>query len=453
MLTDLTWLEGEFPPRSERPRLERYRQHAALFETDHTREWESLFADLARLYRKSDPRVMTALNYHQLLSKKTADFVCGEPPDVSCPNDPDRLSRLLGENDWFQRLYEGIIDVTRYGNAVFKVRGKRLTQVPPLYWYPIVDPKDLKSIQQHVIAYGVAPDASGDPTQLFVEIHTPGRVEQRTYALVRGQIGKLVSKPLVESTGLEDFAVQVLTNLTHSGSLYGMDDYRIINGLVAEIMWRLHCAGTVLNKHSEPSMSGPSSALTWDERLKTYYLDLGNYFKREQDTDPEPKYITWDGNLEAAWKEIELLTEQLYILTEMGQAFMEGGTSGGASSGTALKLRLVSPRIKAARLTSINEAAVKRIISLLAAANNYDPGPLSIVWQDGLPDDEQEELQSLILATGGKPVMSQTRALRSQGLTDPEVEEELENLRREEASRTSLNLGIFDSLGGSGVSE
>ena len=194
-------------------------------------------------------------------------------------------------------------------------------------------------------------------------------------------------------------------------------------------------------------MSGQSRVLTWDERFNTYFLDLGNYFKRDTKDSPNVEYITWDGNLDSAYKEIELLLEQLYTLSEMGQAFMEGGGGGSAASGTALKLRMVSPRIKAQRLASINTAAVKQIITLLAQVNGIalDYDTLSINWQDGLPDDEVEEVNLLTAATGGKAIMSQFSALKARGLSDEEVEIELEQMAVEQAANMPYTLSMIDN--------
>lgn len=449
MLTNLDWLnEGAtYPPPSERKRIERYKLHEQLFLSQHEQVWQEKFHELARRYRKENKDVQTVINYHQLLSKKTADFVCGEPPTLETEGDTDKLEKLLDRQRWHTRLYEGFIDVSRYGNGVFKLVGKNLTQVSPLYWFPVVNPSDLKNVAQHVIAYPITPNKDGEMTELYVEIHNIGQVEQRIYGYRadNGEIGK-VRNQKVEKTNLDDFAVQVLTNVTHSGDLFGIDDYAIINSIVAKIMWRLHCADTILDKHSEPSVSGPSSALTWDERFQCYYLDLGNYFKRDRNDDPEPKYITWDGNLEANWKELDLLFNQLYILTEMGQAFMEGGGGGEASSGTALKLRMVSPRIKAARLANINAATVKQIVVLLAQVNgiSIDYDTLGITWNDGLPNDQVEEVNTLVTATGGKAIMSQYSALKRLGLTDAEVKVELEQIREEQAASSPFSLGIID---------
>lgn len=453
MLTNLNWLnEGAtYPPPSEKKRIERYRLHEQLFLSQHPKVWEDVFRELARRHKKNDHQAETVINYQQLLSKKTADFICGEPPTLETEDDTDKLERLLDQLQWHTRLYEGFIDVSRYGNGVFKLIGKRLTQVSPLYWFPIVDPSDLKTIIQHVIAYPITPDKDGNMTELYVEVHEKGKIEQRIYGYRadNGEIGKLKSQK-VERTNLDDFAVQVLTNVTHSGDIYGIDDYAIINSIVAKIMWRLHCADTILDKHSEPSMSGPSSALEYDERTGMYFLNLGNYFQRNKTDDPDVSYITWDGNLEANFKELDLLFQQLYTLTEMGQAFAEGGGGGEASSGTALKLRMVSPRIKAARLTAINAAAVKQVVALLAKVNgiSVDYDTLSITWNDGLPDDEVEEVNTLTTATGGKAIMSQYSALKRRGLTDEEVEAELEQMRQEQAASSPFPLGVVDQNAG-----
>ncbi len=246
-----------------------------------------------------------------------------------------------------------------------------------------------------------------------------------------------------------------MTNITHTGSVYGLDDYGIVNSLVAKVMWRLHCADNVLDKHSAPSMSGPASALSYDDRTGLYYLDLGNYFKRNGREDPEPQYITWDGNLDANWREIEILLNQLYILTEMGQAFAEGGGGGGADSGTALKLRMVSPRIKAARLAGINAPVIKRIVAMLAQVNGIplDYDTITVTWNDGLPNDEVEQTNTLITATGGKAIMSQYSALKARGLTDAEVEAEMQQLRDEQATSVPFALSTQEVIEATGEDE
>lgn len=440
MLTDLSWLDmgKPFPPPAEKARLDTYKENEQLFLSKHDEAWKKAFEDLSRKNWRKDVRVETILNYHQLLSKKMADFVCGDAPVIETGGDTDALMKALGADSFWAKLYEAMIDVSRYGNGVMKFVKSGVSGVSPLCWFPIVDPTDVKAITQHVLAY---PINQGE--QLYVEIHTVGTVEQRYYAYSdKGEIGKLerFTKPI--STGLDVFAVQVFSNLTHSGSIYGVDDYGIINSLLKKIMWRLYCADSILDKHSEPSMSGPESALELDKRTNRYILHTGNYFVRSDKEDPDVQYITWDGNLSSNFQELEFLINQLYILTEMGQAFADaGGTE--ASSGTALKLRMISPRIKAQRIVSINDATVKVVIAQLAKIKMIEIGSdITLHWNDGLPEDEVEQIGMLSQATGGKPIMSQYAALKKRGLSDAEVQAELTQIAEEDmASLPAIDTG------------
>ena len=452
MLTDLNWISQDkpFPPVAEKERLEAYAQNEKLFLTQHGEVWKKRFARLEFLYRKRSQDIQTVLNYHQLLSKKTADFVCSEPPSIETESGGDVLEKLLDKNRFFSLLYEAVIDVTRYGNGLIKLVGQRATVVSPMHWFPIISPDDLKQIDQHVIAYPMAPDDQGRFTQVRAEIHTPGRVETRIHAYstrdgTGGQLGPLLSSE-ASATRLTGAAVFPLSNVTHSSSIYGLDDYAIINGLIEKIMWRLHCADTIMDKHSEPTITGPASALEMDERTGLWLFKAGNYFSRESTDSPDVSYVTWDGNLEANFKELELLLNQLYILSEMGAAFTEGAGGGSTSSGTALKLRLVSPRIKAQRLTGINDAAVRGAIVALAAVNNLvlNENALALTWRDGLPDDPVEDAQRRSVETGGKQTKSQFSAIKERGLSDEETEAELEQIRLEMAANSPALLGVSD---------
>lgn len=447
MLTDLSWLENGqvFPPAQERKRLDEYRRNDMLFSTKIPHEWQTSFSAIARRLGKNQSEIDTVFNYQQLISKKTADFVCGEPPTIETEQDTDKIIKALARLEFFTKLYEAFIDVSRFGNAVLKFRDKNVTAVSPMFWFPICDKSDLKSIAHHVIAYPVNPDSNGIMQSLYVEIHEKGRFTERTYGLNGASIGSMTDEK-THTTGLEEFAVQVLTNTTCSSSLFGISDYSIINSVVEKLIWRFSCIDNVLDKHAEPSMSGPSSALDYDEKFGVSFLNLGKYFARDSEQSPDLRYITWDGNLESSFKEAEMLFNQLYILSEMGQAFADAG--GSDSSGTALKLRLVSPRVKAARLAKLNDSRVKNIICILCQLNgiSVDYDSLTLHWNDGLPTDETEQIQTLSLAVQNK-IMSQYAAMKRLGISDAEVEAELEQISEEQSAVQPVTLGVIERGG------
>ena len=432
MLTNLDWIkEGSpFPPKAEHARLRTYADNEKLFNGDHADVFRSDFTsieDRLKKHQHIDP--ISAFNYPRLLSTKTADFVCGEAVIVEAGNDTDGLNKVLSNAGFDQLLYEAMMDVSRFGNAPIKIMNNRVSLVSPDCWFPIVDATDLKHITQHVIAFPTKPDEEGVFHEIRVEIHSPGSVEVRQYNLESGssrdvKFGGLISAESTGNTGVDDFAVIVLSNLSHSKSVFGLDDYGAIAPIVKNLMWRVHCINKVLDKHSEPSLSGPESAMRYDEATGMRYLDLHNYFMRNSKDEPGVEYLTWDGSLESSFREIEMLLDQLYILSEMGASFMDAEKTGQVQSGTALKLRMTSPRIKAQRIANINAQAVKQVISAIAAINNIhvDAAEIALSWNDGLPNDPKEDIEILLAANGGLPVESQQSGIKQwNGVDDNEA--------------------------------
>lgn len=439
MLTNLDWIgTGKpFPPRAEEKRLDRYEKNEKLFEGKHKDVFGKDFYRLSDYLKKRNIDVNTVINYPQLLTKKTADFVCGEPPEIETGTHTDELNDKLDEMNFSSMLYESMMDVSRFGNAPVKVLEDRVSIIPPEHWFPIVDPYDQKNILQHVIAFVVE-------GEIYVEIHDIGRYEVRRYKAKEGaikdhaQFGELLWQE-TKATGADDCAVKVLANVSHSKSVYGIDDYAVISDILRQLMWRLYCMDIILDKHSMPSMTGPSNALTQDPVTGKRILVTGNYFTRERQEDAKPEYLTWDGNLSAVQWEIDWLTNQLYTLSEMGAAFLEGAGKGEANSGTALKLRMTSPVIKARRIAGINTQVMKQLVRLVAQANGMrvDIKDISIRWNDGLPDDRKEQAEILERATGGKPYMSQFGAVKQWGgYDDAAAQAEIDQIDGEESTAT-----------------
>lgn len=438
MLTDLHWIAPgkPFPPPEEKERLKEYEKTERMFRGDYGAVFGIHFANKALELRLRDARVSTIINYPQLLTKKTADFVCGEPPVIDAGDRTDALQDALDAMEFSNVLYEGFMDVSRYGEAVMKVLKDRVSITPPRHWFPVVDAYDRKNVLYQVIAFVAG-------RTICVEIHEAGRYERRTYEVEtqRGdkaalQFGRLLGRESFQ-TGLDENAVQVLTNVTTSDSLYGVSDYDIVEDTLRQLLWRIFCVERILDKHSAPSLVGPPSMKEKDPITGLWLVKPGNFFEVGSSDTPSPKYLTWDGNLQAVQWEIEWLTNQMYTLSEMGAAFLEGAGQGEVNSGRALRLRMTSPIIKARRLVGINDQTVKKIIRCIAAAGGIplDTKDIATTWKDGLPNDITEDSELYERATGGKAFMSQFTAIKRFGnLDDTAAEEELAAIEGEHAA-------------------
>jgi hypothetical protein len=149
-----------------------------------------------------------------------------------------------------------------------------------------------------------------------------------------------------------------------------------------------------------------------------------------------PGYVTWEGQLTAAYKEIEVLVEQLYTLSETSAAAFGQLKSGLAESGTALRRLMMAPLAKVNRIRMRFDPAIKKVLWLASkleanAGVGVELDNINIQWQDGLPDDDKEtaEIHEIYTRSG---VMSKERAIQRLFDLDPEsLQAELEKILAE----------------------
>lgn len=449
MLYNLNWLdEGRsFPPIVEVPRIERYVQNSILFDGEHFsgrafRHRNGVMVSPLRMYEDCCRRISRVvgnfediisapilLNYQRFISLKMADLVAGEPPTITGATEEEnsKIKWIRDNSSFDEKLYSIVLDLSRYGDAPIRYYLDeqdglvKFTLWDATGWYPIVSQDGTYRITSHCLCwlYNEQPDIEEqDDWYLHVQIHSvnaPGSYVYRVYhnGGNRNIIGKLVKEEIVP-TGLEVCAVDHIRSFAVSGTVYGYDDYTPIDSCLAEIMTRISQISAILDKHSDPSLVGPSTMLSLDPESGEYRLVSGKYFLVDGD-DQKPEYLTWDGQLSSAFQQLEFLLNQLFVLSEMGAAFdREGGSN--AVSGTAMRFKMVNPLAKARRVSNSLTSAVKKIFSVIGSNmpdidnETSEPGSgsdtplysshISVQWEDGLPDDPREQIENCKLATG-----------------------------------------------------
>ncbi|MDD6488898.1 MAG: phage portal protein, partial [Clostridia bacterium] len=221
------------------------------------------------------------------------------------------------------------------------------------------------------------------------------------------------------------------------------------DSIVSELIVRVSQVSKVLDKFSSPAMTGPESALTYNDMLQRWELKMAEYYVRNNDTDPTPQFLTWDANMDANFKQIEFLVNQLYTISEMGSAVFGdlSHSAGNAASGTALRRLMMSPLAKARRIANSYDRVIKQIISACASiyGASIEPSEIGIVWNDGLPSDPTEEANVMNIRTGGKATISRWSAIRQlDGLSDSDTDAEIEMI---EADETAETMGTAPQLG------
>lgn len=437
MLTDLSFLkEGKsWPPPGERERLERYSANRRLFEGHHADVYAAQLERMRRspLENGADCAFASVPNYQRLISLKTADLLAGEPPRITCaePEISKKLERLLVRCGFPLLLYQAALDISRYGEAIITTRlgeggGAELALGQPATWFPVVSSADVKTVTKHVIAWTEADPDNSYAAALHAQVHEKGWYTEMEFRLAGGTVGRRLKPDRIVPTGLNGFAVAPLQAVTTSDGVYGCDDYMPVDSVVSEIMVVSGNISRILDMHAAPSMQGPSGALQEDGN-GGWVVRAGNYFVREDNSEPEVGYITWDGQLRSAFEHLEGLREQLYVLSEMGEALLGTGGQAGVTTFRGLKLRMTGALCKARRIaTNIDKNLRTAICSALRLeGTELKPEELSICWYDGLPDDAEEEARRILLENGGRPTMSHLKSIKLAGrLTDGEAEAE-----------------------------
>lgn len=433
MLYNLDWLaEGQkFPPDSELPRITTYIANEGFFNNEH---WNAKNGSLYYEYVKRITRVIgnasdficfpVLFNYQRLLALKTADLVCGEYPLITGKNaqDNENLKDTREELEFDTKAYATVIDLCRFGDTVWRMY--KANELENKYtftiwdikdWFPIVSQDGTLTTTQHVLAWIETRGVKGVETYiLHVQIHRDGEFESRNYnvsapTITNGLyyssrlIGKMIGFPTFTPTGLKGNAVIHIRNMAVSNTVYGFDDFTPVDSIIAELMTRIAQISKILDKHADPSMTGPPTMLKKNKETGELYFEAGDFYGANAG-EQEPKYLVWDGALDASFKQVELLFNQLYILSEMGSALLGAGgsESGQAISGTAMRFKMTNPLAKARRISNLLTLPVKFLFSICAGLEKKN---ISIVWQDGLPDDPKETIELAKSATGELQIM------------------------------------------------
>ena len=475
MLTNLDFLKigSVWPPPGEMKRLDKYRKNKLIFEGEHERVYHESFKRITRVIGNFEDVVSYSVicNFQKLISLKIADFMLGEPPKITTGNDDSKeqiaLDTIAENGDLINTCYSAAIDISRYGDGIFNIykdeEGKGIIDITqPSFYFKVVDPKNIRKVKHHILAhtYKVPRPNKGFfggykeeyDHYLYVEIHSKGLYEKVTFKLNDAEYmitGVYENIEKVE-TGLNDFAIVPIHNLMTSDRVYGIDDYSDLDSIISEIEVRIAQISKILDKHAEPSVQGPSSAL-YRDGSGNWKLKMGNYFPRDNNEDPEVSYITWDAQLKANFDMIEKLINILAVVSEMGSAIFDNEQkTGQVASGTALRRMMISPLAKVNRTRMRFDSAIKKAIKLASQLGGEGIVDLSnkkinIFWNDGLPDDPKEQAEIMGIRTGNKSTLSQFSAIqRLDSLSDEDTQAELEAILQDEKDNNPLGNMNFD---------
>ena len=424
--------EGEYwRPKKDAWRFNRYEQNRVQFETSYTNELYQLYPTGMLVFADNYDRfteLSKLLGYPKLITMKTIDMVMGEPPVIlkqTADETIDSVRDIRSCSGFNSALKQGLIDYSRYGVALLRVfkdnKGRaKITAWDPQEWVPVFYDDGTNRIHFNVLGWIV------NDNLLKIQIHDTedGSYEERLYeySINDAKIGRLKESARYNSTGHKLF--YAIINTPTTSNPIGTGDYDAINPLLQKAIERLTAILRVLDEHADPSMIGPHTLLSRSDNGELVFKTSKYYAVGNEETKPE--YLTWEANLDSSFKAFEKLMEQIYILSEMGPAFIGAGNTGNVVSGTAMRYKMISPLEKARRIQNDLTEPLKELFASILTIDGVKSSPedINIAWKDPLPKDPREVAELTKVEAGTAAVKPLKHAIMDNYDVDESTAEE-----------------------------
>lgn len=461
-------------------RIKRYKENKELFKGEQFEILEK-YNDVIPTYQQRT--IYVTVNLAGLIAKKSADFLFGETALYSAggkDNSPEqaKMDEWVTQNDINITNYESALSNAYRGDSFLKVRwgqehgGLLSKELDPFrviieaqnaeYVFPETYPNDATRIMAYHIAIpSEVQGTDGEEWILNVESHYPNQIVSRTFRMnpvvetVNGvqswRIYAEAGEPQVVETGVPFPLVVHVPNYSTDDSWEGIDDITELRGLFSELNTRLSQISEILSKHADPAMIVPQGTLVDDGNGQpTYRVGVDKVFEVMQG-ELEPKYLTWNGQLEYAFRELEKVLDLILMKAEIPAVALgvgDAGTSG--ASGLAIKWRLNSLLAKINRKRQYYDKALKRVFTIAQLLEidrrtsvDFKPFTPTIKFRDGLPKDEAEQATIMQIRTGAKATISQKRAIMElEGISEEKAQQILDEID-EEALASAIDPTAF----------
>jgi hypothetical protein len=459
----------DFPYPDSGIRLSDYDYFERLFLGEHFSAFNIKISDPE--YNKMYAKLRyVAINFAGLLSKICADMLFSEPLTIKMPKgDQDFIDGLWEENHMDVQCYEAALSNSYLGDALFKLRiGPRIDggeseiiieDITPKIYFPKINGFNVREApKSEELAWTFK--TADNKTYLRKEIHTPGQIVNEVYAMEGTKIKEKVAIGVLGDTNLKDIEpVKIKESLLFhtpnwkTGDRYfGLSDYKDLDSIFFAINNRMSKVDNILDKHGDPILTVPPGIL--DDKGQVRAKSLGVIEIGEGETG-KPEYIVWDAKLESAFTEIEKLVDFMYLTSEISPDILGIG-EGKSDSGRALKFKLMRTIAKVARKKLYFDKSLKEMLftaQKLAVAYGIkvggktlagEPVRPEIEWQDGLPIDSSEQIDTETKALDAGITTTKAAIMRVYGVDEKSADQMLKD-RKAENDLNMPTMGLKDN--------
>lgn len=350
-------------------------------------------------------------------------------------------------------LKQGFVSGHAQGNGVVKVysNSKKEPDISVMNaenWIPVRNPENLKEIYAHVVAetYEVDNNTSFlgiqmDDTKKYlnVEVHYRGSYDKLLFELdKRDVISRLVNEERGIKTGFEDFLVFPFDYGVPAWRDWGKSAYDDILCLVDEIIVRLSNNSKILDDHADPQPIISRDMMQFDENTGEWVYQRHKALAYGKNGE-EPKYLTWDGNLESSEKQLDRVMGLFFMLSGTNPQLF-GQDIAGNLSGEALEKIFIVPIAKTKEMIlSLEDAFESALNCLLKLKGRTET--VNIKFNIGQFNSESE-ITARVVQEKNAGITSLKRAVEeiNPRYTEEEVAQEVEMINKDRQSEAMTDL-------------
>lgn len=460
--------KDSFLSSSDKARIQGYNENTSIYRGEHDRVWPELRRMLQVSHSDSrTPFKLITMNDAVIITDLIVNLFLRKPPIITAedPRSQDFIDHIWGSNHLDCEIKEVARSNSYLGDAVAQIwYGQRQDENKARVHINFVDPSlfvgSFDPFNSRVMTGGTLQSILPGPNKkkfLYRQIHMPGIILNQLWELSGTRLVKQVSletlsatagKPEVEFTQVDELLLVHIPNSRQIDSPYGISDYT--EGIKSKFRARTEVASQfnmVRAKHSNPKLGLPQSIIDLiNEEQNSYSSNGGNrrpLVIPAEDRDvigltpgEDAKYITWDGQLNAAQTELEFLQKQIFQEAKISPALLGDDISLDGATGRANIIKLMASLGLADSKQDLWRPAIQNILrkAQKLAIQNGEQGELtevSVEFHEVLPGDRMAHVNEVIQQLNSGLLSRKSAIQQLNQLTEDQIDQELQNIAAE----------------------
>ncbi|MGN0014234.1 MAG: phage portal protein [Candidatus Gastranaerophilaceae bacterium] len=354
--------------------------------------------------------------------------------------------KIEENNNFLSVLKEVYVDVSRYGNGIFKAsfgdNGSEVISVSPACWFPVFRKGNTNDVEGHILINTLSDFINGKKViYKLIEKHRKGSVENELWAFRNGgyreklDVEKELAIPEIDdfSDVWDGFLIFPVKNTTESDEYFGQSDYIRFKSVVEELILTVSQNSKILNRHANPKMTGSNENLEFNPVTGKAEFPNKDFIPVGRD-GIKAEYITADLQENAVNQHIETLMKFFHILTKTPPQAYGMDISNNISGETLRKVFMNSlTKIDDIKQVSFNPA-IKNLVKCLMALNHTPVDDARIDWGNPIPEDKSELIDNSVKRISSGTLSKQSAICELDNVSKSDADIELSKISAETQS-------------------